>query len=876
MSRIVFNQDHLSAGNAQAGTSVFGLCFWERKTSMVRTTPNGYGVITPVIEAETFELNINQSVMNYDFAQIEEKWQKYWELHQTFKTKDDFSKPKYYVLDMFPYPSGSGLHVGHIEGYTATDIVARYKRLKGFNVLHPIGWDAFGLPAEQHAMKTGIHPEINTKQNIENFRRTLKSLGFSYDWSREINTTAPDYYKWTQWIFSRLYEMGLAYIAEMPVNWCPELKAVIADEEIEEQLAKGYTVVQRPMRQWMLRITAYSERLLNDLNTLDEWPESLKEMQRNWIGRSEGMELQFRTIQTKENHLLADEVIRIYTTRPDTLFGATYMVLAPEHPLVLSLATDTQLAEVKRYIETTARKSTLERTGLQKEKTGVFTGSFAINPANKKPIPIWISDFVLISYGTGAIMSVPAHDARDWEFAKKYGIPIEYVIHSDKKEDNVITTKDGICINSKSDELNLNGLSYKDAFEKTIEWAETQKIGQRKVNYKLRDWIFSRQRYWGEPIPIKHYEQGRIELETSLPLVLPSVQQFLPSETGESPLSRASHDWLNGKDELGSFRRETNTMPQWGGSCWYYLRYLDPTNKNEVVSKEKEKYWMNVDLYVGGAEHAVLHLLYARFWHKVLFDLNIVSTIEPFRKLVNQGIILGENGQKMSKSVGNVVPADVVLKKYGSDTIRLYEMFMGPIEQTKPWSMSSIEGLVRFLGKVWRLVYPDTLSERNTFTNDENISRDVERLMHKTIKQVEEDIEALRFNTAISAIMIYVNALIKEKCKNKKAMDTLCILLSPFAPHITEELWELIGNAPSVSQAKFPNYDEELVKNEIVNIAVQVNGKLRGVFSAPIGLSAEELITQAKNVEHVANFLKNKMILKEITVPNKLVNIVTK
>jgi len=805
--------------------------------------------------------------MKYDFSSIEQKWQAYWASHKTFKTHDNTEKPKYYVLDMFPYPSGSGLHVGHLEGYTASDIVARFKRSQGYEVLHPMGWDAFGLPAEQYAIKTGTHPRITTEANVKSFKETLQRMGFSYDWSREINTTDLDYVKWTQWIFLKLYEKGLAYVAEVPVNWCEELKVVLANEEVDEKVNDGYTVVRRPLRQWVLKITAYAERLLEDLDLVD-WPESIKDMQRNWIGKSIGAELDFH-IQGSE------ETLRIFTTRPDTVFGATYMVLSPEHPLLAKITTEEHKADLEAYQKEAQLKSDLERTGLQKDKTGVFSGAYAINPATGKTIPIWVSDFVLMSYGTGAIMSVPAHDERDWEFAKKFDLPIIEVIKSPHSvQEAVFDGKESECVNSANDEININGLGYKEAFDKISDWFESKGLGQRKVNYKLRDWVFSRQRYWGEPIPIKHYEDGSMRPEENLPLQLPEVSAYEPSGTGESPLANIS-EWLYGQDEHGKFRRETNTMPQWAGSCWYYLRFIDPKNLNAAVDPNKEKYWMNIDLYIGGAEHAVLHLLYARFWHKVLYDVGAVSTKEPFQKLFNQGMILGEDNEKMSKSRGNVVPADHVLKNYGADAVRLYEMFLGPLEQVKPWSTNGIEGISRFLGKVWRLVYPNE-GEGAAKISDETAPDKLLKQMHKTIKKVSEDMAQLKFNTAISEMMIYTNELQKQKCNNREAIETLLRLLSSFAPHITEELWEALGHQESISLAGFPEYDSQLAKDDVVTIAVQVNGKLRGTFEAAANTDKNQILSEAKAVESVAKFIEGKNIVKEIVVPDKLVNLVAK
>jgi leucyl-tRNA synthetase len=805
--------------------------------------------------------------MKYDFSNTERKWQKRWQQLDTFKTLESTGKPKYYVLDMFPYPSGSGLHVGHLEGYTASDIIARYKRSCGYNVLHPMGWDAFGLPAEQFAIKTGTHPRITTEANIKSFKETLQAMGFSYDWSREINTTDPKYFKWTQWIFLKLHEKGLAYMSEVDVNWCEELKTVLANEEVEEKIADGYTVIRRPLRQWVLKITAYAERLISDLEDLD-WPENVKQMQRNWIGRSEGVEIDFEL-------RCHNQKLKVYTTRPDTLFGATYLVISPEHPLAEKLATATQLVAVKEYIKHAKLKTELERTGLQKVKTGVFTGSTAINPATGEPIPVWISDFVLTSYGTGAIMSVPAHDQRDWEFAKQYNLPIIEVIKSPHDVgEKVFEEKNSFPVNSSNSEISIDNLPFKEAFDRMATWLEEKGIGARKVNYKLRDWIFSRQRYWGEPIPIKHYEDGTLRLETNLPLALPEVEAYHPSSTGESPLANIQ-EWLLGRDEQGSFRRETNTMPQWAGSCWYYLRFIDPANSEALIDSAKEHYWMNVDLYIGGAEHAVLHLLYARFWHKVLFDLGVVSTKEPFRKLFNQGMILGEDNEKMSKSRGNVIPADHVMQRYGADAVRLYEMFLGPLEQVKPWNTNGIEGISRFLSKVWRLFYPDFDRGQEspaTLLSEEAIPEELLRKMHKTIKKVGEDTENLKFNTAISEMMVFVNELHKAGCRNRTALETLLILLAPYAPHIAEELWEAAGHSSSISGVAYPSFSPELVEERVLTIAVQVNGKLRGTFTAPAKSPKELLREEALKVESVMKFLEGKTIVREIIVPDKLVN----
>jgi len=805
--------------------------------------------------------------MKYEFSTIERKWQTNWQKHNTFSTGKDSDKPKYYVLDMFPYPSGTGLHVGHLEGYTASDITARYKRSCGYNVLHPMGWDAFGLPAEQFAIKTGTHPKTTTENNIRSFKETLQAMGFSYDWQREINTTDPAYFKWTQWIFLKLYDMGLAYMSEVDVNWCEELKTVLANEELEEKIADGYTVIRRPLRQWVLKITAYADRLIADLEEL-EWPENVKQMQRNWIGRSEGVNIDFEL-------RCHNQKLRVYTTRPDTLFGATYLVISPEHPLAEKLTTAQQLVEVKHYISQAKLKTELERTGLQKEKTGVFSGSYAINPATGEPLPVWISDFVLTSYGTGAIMSVPAHDSRDWEFAKQYHLPIIEVIKSPHDvQEKVFEDKESKCVNSSNSEISLDGLSFSEAFECMASWLERKKVGERKVNYKLRDWIFSRQRYWGEPIPIKHYEDGSLRTETDLPLVLPEVEAYQPSSSGESPLANIPH-WLYGTDEHGSFRRETNTMPQWAGSCWYYLRFIDPDNSEQLIDPEKERYWMNVDLYIGGAEHAVLHLLYARFWHKVLFDIGVVSSKEPFKRLFNQGMILGEDNEKMSKSRGNVIPADHVLERYGADAVRLYEMFLGPLEQVKPWNTNGIEGISRFLSKVWRLIYSEHEGPAASLTADP-LPDELLRRMHKTIKKVGEDTENLKFNTAIAEMMVFVNELQKAGCKNRDAVETLLILLAPYAPHIAEELWEAIGHNASISSEHFPSFDLKLVEDSVLTIAVQINGKLRGTFLAPAKSQKELLLSEAKKVESVIKFLEGQIIVREIVIPDKLVSFAIK
>lgn len=799
--------------------------------------------------------------MEYNFDQIEKKWQKTWDEEQTFKTALDQTKPKYYVLDMFPYPSGSGLHVGHPEGYTATDIMARYKRAKGFNVLHPMGWDSFGLPAENYAIKTGTHPEKTTEKNIETFKRQLKMLGFSYDWTREIATSKVDYYKWTQWIFVQLYNKGLAYESEMNVNWCPELKTVLANEEVVNGKSEigGHPVIRKPMKQWMLKITEYADRLLEDLDDLD-WPDSVKEMQRNWIGRSVGAEVTFKTE--------SGEDIDVFTTRADTLFGATYMVLAPEHDLVSKIMTDDKKEEIEAYIQTASRKSDLERTELNKDKTGVHTGSYAINPANGEKIPVWISDYVLSTYGTGAIMAVPAHDQRDWEFAKEFNLDITPVLEGGNIEEEAFTGE-GPHINSDF----LNGLNKEEAIEKMVSWIEEKNIGKKTINYKLRDWLFSRQRYWGEPFPLlKDKETGKVVrclTEEELPVVLPDVEKYEPSGTGESPLATID-EWLYFTDPVSGkeVRRETNTMPQWAGSCWYYLRYIDPSNKDKPWDEELEKYWMPVDLYIGGMEHAVMHLLYARFWHKVMFDLGLVSIKEPFKKLVNQGMILGEDGEKMSKSRGNVINPDSVVEQYGADTLRLYEMFMGPLERTKPWSMNGVKGVFNFISKAFK-----------TFANTEYYAEDSEetlKLLHKTIKKVTEDIEGMKFNTAISQMMIFNNHCAKVKSFSKNTASLFAQILAPYTPHAAEEIWLIAGNTESLSYSPWPSFDESLVTEDSITMAIQVMGKTRGTITVPADISKEDFFTAAKTDEKIVKYIEGKTIVKEIYVPGKICNFVVK
>ena len=803
-------------------------------------------------------------VTGYPFAPIEAKWQEHWVADETFKVEDDDAKPKLYVLDMFPYPSAAGLHVGHPEGYTATDIITRYKWMRGYNVLHPMGWDAFGLPAEQHAINMGIHPSIITQTNIDNFRRQIRSLGFAYDWSREVDTTDPKYYRWTQWIFLQLYNKGLAYQAEVPVNWCPALGTVLANEEVQDGKSErgGHPVIRKPMRQWMLKITAYADRLLEDLDELD-WSESIKQMQRNWIGRSEGAEVSFKLADT-------DGEIRVFTTRPDTLFGATYMVLAPEHELVAGITTDAQRAEVEAYAEAASRKSDFERTEVSKVKTGAFTGAYAINPVNGERVPVWIADYILATYGTGAIMAVPAHDERDFEFAKVFGLPIRRVVAA-RLEDaalpvEVAECEDGFAVNSGQ----FTGTPTPEFKRAIIEWLEGEGIGARMVNYRLRDWLFSRQRYWGEPFPIIHLEDGTVKAlpESALPVLLPDVERYEPTGTGESPLA-AITSWVNTTDpETGlPARRETNTMPQWAGSCWYYLRYLDPKNDERAWDPEIEKKWMPVDMYVGGAEHAVLHLLYARFWHKVLFDLGYVSTKEPFQRLVNQGMILGEDGEKMSKSRGNVVNPDEVIAEFGADSVRLYEMFMGPLETVKQWNTRSIHGVKRFLDRVWRLF------ERPIV--DEAPPTDQLRSLHKCIRKVTEDLDNMRFNTAISAMMILLNDLSKAEVQHRAILEPFCKVVAPFAPHLGEELWTArLGHAPSVCKAAWPAFDPALTVDETVTIVVQINGKVRARFEADLDADSEAVKARALAEERVLPWIEGKTLRKVVVVPNKLVNIV--
>jgi leucyl-tRNA synthetase len=835
--------------------------------------------------------------VEYNFARIEAKWQKYWDENKTFKTENISPKPKYYALDMFPFPSGDGLHVGHPEGYTATDIVSRYKRMLGFNVLHPMGWDSFGLPAENYAMKTGTHPDITTKKNIATFTRQLKSLGFSYDWDRELATSNVDYYKWTQWIFVQLYNKGLAYEDEINVNWCPALKTVLANEEVVDGKSEvgGHPVIQKKMNQWMLRITEYAERLLVDIDDVD-WPDSIKEMQRNWIGKSEGATVKFKAVAENDKYKMSftnpthnnfvDVIsktshpelyqnidiatyhdLEVFTTRPDTLFGATYMVISPEHPLVSALTRQEHKETIAAYQKACLAKNDLERTELNKDKSGVFTGSYAINPVNNNLIPIWIADYVLMTYGTGAIMAVPAHDERDYEFAKKYDLPITQVLEGGNV-DEAAHTGDGKHINSDF----LNGSDKKDGITKMIAWLEDKKLGTKKINYKLRDWIFSRQRYWGEPFPLLKYEDGTIRCldADELPVALPELEKYEPSGSGESPLANAT-DWLWITDpKTGKkAKRETNTMPNWAGSCWYYLRFCDPKNSIEPWNADIEKYWMPVDLYIGGAEHAVLHLLYARFWHKVLFDLGFVSTKEPFKKLVNQGLILASDGEKMSKSRGNVVNPDSVVKEFGGDSLRLYEMFMGPLEKVKPWNENGTKGVYNFLNRAYKF-FADTTKITKTVETEETL-----KLLHKTIKKVTHDYDNLRFNTAISQLMIFTNHCYKVGSVNKDTAKTFTLLLAPMAPHAGEEIWEILGGTKTLTYEAWPLFNEALAIDDTITVAVQVNGKLRATLEVEPSISQEEILAMAKADENVAKNLAGT-IVKEIYVPGKIVNFVVK
>ncbi|MCK4886036.1 MAG: leucine--tRNA ligase [Planctomycetes bacterium] len=842
----------------------------------------------------------------YNFNEIEKKWQDFWQENKTFKANDDSDKPKYYVLDMFPYPSGQGLHVGHPEGYTASDIVARYKRMKGFNVLHPIGWDAFGLPAEQYAIQTGTHPAETTKNNIDNMRKQIKSLGFSYDWDREINTTDPKYFKWTQWIFLKFFnsyfdeeqqkarpidelvipkglsdqgkaeyidDNRLAYEAEVAVNWCPELGTVLANEEVINGLSErgDHPVIRKPMRQWMLRITKYSERLLDGLDEVD-WTDSIKKLQHDWIGKSTGAEVDFALDGF-------DEKIRVFTTRADTLFGATYMVMAPEHPLVDKITADSQKQAVEEYRRTASRKSDLDRTDLAKEKTGIATGAYAVNPVNGQKIPVWISDYVLISYGTGAIMAVPAHDDRDFEFANKFGLEIIQVVEPPSQQDKDAVAKGQLCFSGNGRAINsgkFNDLGTAEFKEKIASWLEENDLGKKAVNYKLRDWLFSRQRYWGEPFPLMHQKNGSIIplTEDQLPLALPLVKDYKPAGSGEPPLSNAP-DWVNVTLPDGSkAKRELNTMPQWAGSCWYYLRYIDPNNAEIFCDSEKEKYWMNVDLYIGGAEHAVLHLLYSRFWHKFLYDYGYVSTPEPFQKLINQGMILGTDGQKMSKSRGNVVNPDKVIADYGADSMRLYEMFMGPLEASKPWNMHGVEGVHRFLQRFWRVVIDEETGALSQSVQDVDADDETLRLLHKTIKKVGDDVENFGFNTAISAMMIFVNHLVKMQVKPKSAIEKFVLILAPFAPHIAEDIWQKLGCQTTLAYEPWPGYDPQFVKEAQFELAVQIKGKIKDKIVVDADATEEQIKEIALSSEKVIAAMGGKEPKKVIVIKSRLVNIV--
>ncbi|KGZ89134.1 leucine--tRNA ligase [Bacillus anthracis] len=800
--------------------------------------------------------------MSFNHQEIEKKWQGYWEENKTFRTPDETEKPKFYALDMFPYPSGAGLHVGHPEGYTATDILSRMKRMQGYNVLHPMGWDAFGLPAEQYALDTGNSPAEFTEHNINTFRNQIKSLGFSYDWDREVNTTDPNYYKWTQWIFLKLFEKGLAYVDEVPVNWCPALGTVLANEEIIDGKSErgGHPVERRPMRQWMLKITAYGDRLLEDLDELD-WPESLKDMQRNWIGRSEGAEVHFNIDGT-------DEKFTVFTTRPDTLFGASYCVLAPEHALVADITTADQKEAVEAYINSVKMKSDLERTELAKEKTGVFTGAYAVNPVNGEKLPIWIADYVLATYGTGAVMAVPAHDERDYEFASTFNLPMKEVVKGGDITKEAYTG-DGAHVNSAF----LDGLNKEEAIAKMIEWLEVTSAGNQKVTYRLRDWLFSRQRYWGEPIPVIHWEDGTMTAvkEEELPLVLPKTENIRPSGTGESPLANID-EWVNVVDpETGKKgRRETNTMPQWAGSCWYYLRYIDPNNSEALVDPEKVKQWLPVDIYIGGAEHAVLHLLYARFWHKVLYDIGVVPTKEPFQQLFNQGMILGENNEKMSKSKGNVVNPDDIVASHGADTLRLYEMFMGPLDASIAWSENGLDGARRFLDRVWRLFVQDNGELSEKITDAPN--KDLEKAYHQTVKKVTEDYAELRFNTAISQMMVFINDAYKPETLPKEYVEGFVKMIAPVAPHIGEELWSKLGYNETITYASWPTFDESKLVEDEVEIVVQVMGKVRAKLTMSKDASKDEMEKLA--LEAIQDQIEGKTVRKVIVVPGKLVNVV--
>lgn len=790
--------------------------------------------------------------MGYNHKEIEKKWQNYWADNKTFKTSDNLGQKKFYALDMFPYPSGAGLHVGHPEGYTATDIVSRYKRMQGYNVLHPMGWDAFGLPAEQYALDTGNDPREFTKQNIQTFKRQIQELGFSYDWDREVNTTDPEYYKWTQWIFIQLYNKGLAYVDEVAVNWCPALGTVLSNEEVVDGVSErgGHPVYRRPMKQWVLKITEYADRLLEDLDELD-WPESIKDMQRNWIGRSEGARVSFE-IENK------DASIDVFTTRPDTIYGTTFLVLSPEHSLVNEITSEDKLEAVKKYQEDSSKKSDLERTDLAKDKSGVFTGAYAINPLTGKKLPIWIADYVLSSYGTGAVMAVPAHDERDYEFASKFNLPINEVIAGGDIQKEAYT---GVGEHINSGEL--NGLDNETAISKAIELLVAKGAGEKKVNYKLRDWLFSRQRYWGEPIPVIHWEDGTMTTvpEEELPLLLPETDEIKPSGTGESPLANID-EFVNVIDEKTGMkgRRETNTMPQWAGSCWYYLRYIDPHNSNMLADPEKLKHWLPVDLYIGGVEHAVLHLLYARFWHKVLYDLGVVPTKEPFQKLFNQGMILGEGNEKMSKSKGNVVNPDDIVDSHGADTLRLYEMFMGPLDAAIAWSENGLDGSRRFLDRVWRLFINEDGSLSNKIV--ENNDNGLDKVYNQTVKKVTEDFNTLNFNTAISQLMVFINDCYKAETIYQPYAEGFVKMLAPIAPHIGEELWDRLGNEDTITYQPWPTYDESLLVDSEVEIVVQVNGKVRAKLNIPKDTSKDEMEALALKDENVKLSIEVKTLKK--------------
>ncbi|MFL3025571.1 MAG: leucine--tRNA ligase [Candidatus Neomarinimicrobiota bacterium] len=805
--------------------------------------------------------------MTYNHKKIELKWQNHWQEKKVFAAEDSSDKEKYYILDMFPYPSGSGLHVGHPLGYVATDILARFKRHNGFNVLHPMGWDAFGLPAEQYAIKTGTHPSITTKENIKNFKRQIKMLGFSYDWDREINTTDPKYVKWTQWIFLQLYHKGLAYESEVPVNWCPELKAVLANEEVVDGKSDigGHPVYRVPMRQWMLKITKYADSLLKGLDDLD-WPNSIKELQKNWIGRSEGANVTFELPSLNES-------LTVFTTRPDTLFGATYMVMAPEHPLVQKLVTKDQESAVKKYSEEASKKSDLDRTELNKQKTGVFIGEYAINPANNTKIPIWISDYVIMSYGTGAIMAVPGQDQRDYDFAKKFDLPIIRTVDIPENFEGEAYTGDGQAINSEF----LDGLFIDDAKNKMIDWLEKENRGERTVHFKLRDWLFSRQRYWGEPIPIIHVENEPKALnDEDLPLLLPEVEKYEPAGTGESPLANIKN-WVEVKDSNDNIigLRETNTMPQWAGSCWYFLRYIDPNNSLKAWDESKEKYWMPVDLYIGGAEHAVLHLLYSRFWHHVLFDLGLVSYKEPFTKLFNQGMILGEDGTKMSKSRGNVINPDETVDSYGADSMRLYEMFMGPLDKAKPWNTKGLQGCSRFINKLWNTII-NSDGKLSSKVTHEDADKETLQLLNQMINRVTDNLNQLHFNTCVSEFMVFTNHLQTLSHINNDCLKSFIIIINPFVPHLAEELWQLLGETNELTYVNWPEIDKNYLNKDELAIPIQINGKRRSEILINSNDSKDDVITMAKSDIKIQTYLKGKEIVKEIYIEGRIVNIVIK